>query len=433
MPRRLFGVPEDETLDALFDRSADDEREVTDQLGYQVRRAVELLVRSVRPGRPDGRRRSAGRHRARADLRGGGRRRHEAVFLLAAEARGLLPDEGPWSESYAVTPLRARLQEEAERGGEELLERRFDAWPRLLATFRAVHGGVSHGRIRLPGYGGGLFDPDRHPFLEGAGDKPLRISNRSILNVLDSLQTLEVEVPGGRERRRSVSPPWVSSRSDTSTNGLLDHTVVRADAPALGLIGKRGRSPRSRCRSSRRERAEGEEVLLDFLSKPTGKQRRTLERRLADELDPARLGRLHVACEADTDLVERVRPFLGVVRDDDFGMPMVFNAGSRYVTESPERRTTGTYYTPPSLTEPIVQLRARAAVYRGLAEGKPAEEWELKSPAELLDLKVCDIAMGSGAFLVAACRSWRHGSSKLGSNARTRCPRVWALMPRSGS
>jgi hypothetical protein len=57
--------------------------------------------------------------------------------------------------------------EAADRHGEEVLERRHDAWARLLATFRAVHGGVTHEAMRSPAYGGGLFDPDRHPFLEG--------------------------------------------------------------------------------------------------------------------------------------------------------------------------------------------------------------------------------------------------------------------------
>ena len=40
----------------------------------------------------------------------------------------------------------------------------------------------------------------------------------------------------------------------------------------------------------------------------------------------------------------------------------------------------------------------------GPAEGLPKEEWKLKSPKEILALKVCDMAMGSGAFLVQACR-----------------------------
>src|SRR5437764_3732698 len=35
---------------------------------------------------------------------------------------------------------------------------------------------------------------------------------------------------------------------------------------------------------------------------------------------------------------------------------------------------------------------------------RPREEWRLRSAKELLSLKVCDMTMGSGAFLVAACR-----------------------------
>ena len=62
------------------------------------------------------------------------------------------------------------------------------------------------------------------------------------------------------------------------------------------------------------------------------------------------------------------------------------------------------YYTPPSLTEPIVQHTLEPLVYQGPAEGLPKEQWTLKSPKDILELKVCDMAMGSGAFLVQACR-----------------------------
>ena len=69
-----------------------------------------------------------------------------------------------------------------------------------------------------------------------------------------------------------------------------------------------------------------------------------------------------------------------------------------------DRRETGTHYTPKSFTEAIVKETLEPLVYVGPAEGKPREDWELKSPAELLDLKICDPAMGSGAFLVQVCR-----------------------------
>src|SRR5579859_4374799 len=59
----------------------------------------------------------------------------------------------------ACLTLVAQLQETADNHGEEVLERRFDAWSRLLVTFRAVFGGVQHERMKLPAYAGNLFDP----------------------------------------------------------------------------------------------------------------------------------------------------------------------------------------------------------------------------------------------------------------------------------
>lgn len=74
------------------------------------------------------------------------------------------------------------------------------------------------------------------------------------------------------------------------------------------------------------------------------------------------------------------------------------------MTEGLERRKTGTHYTPKSLTEPIVQHTLEPLVYEGPAEGRPREQWTLRTPRELLALSVCDMAMGSGAFLVEVCR-----------------------------
>ena len=92
------------------------------------------------------------------------------------------------------------------------------------------------------------------------------------------------------------------------------------------------------------------------------------------------------------------------MRDDTFGYPVVIPSGSVYVTAGTDRRSSGTHYTPRSLTEPIVQYTLEPLVYVGPAEGKPKGEWKLRPAKELLDLKICDMACGSGAFLVQACR-----------------------------
>jgi len=90
------------------------------------------------------------------------------VFLLSAEERGLLLlGELLYDRYYAVSTLQAQLREQADQSGEDVLERRHDAWSRLLAIFRVVYGGIEHQDLHLPAYGGHLFDPDRYPFLEG--------------------------------------------------------------------------------------------------------------------------------------------------------------------------------------------------------------------------------------------------------------------------
>ena len=114
--------------------------------------------------------------------------------------------------------------------------------------------------------------------------------------------------------------------------------------------------------------------------------------------------KLLIACGHDKKLLERIRPFANLIREDSFGRPLVTLTDSIYVTTATTRRSTGTHYTPPSLTEPIVQHTLEPLVYEGPAEGLPREQWKLKSPKAILDLKVCDMAMGSGAFLVQACR-----------------------------
>jgi type II restriction/modification system DNA methylase subunit YeeA len=75
-----------------------------------------------------------------------------------------------------------------------------------------------------------------------------------------------------------------------------------------------------------------------------------------------------------------------------------------FVTAGTDRRSSGTHYNPRSLTEPIVQYTLEPLVYIGPAEGLPRDQWKLRSAKELLALKICDMACGSGAFLVRVCR-----------------------------
>ena len=125
-------------------------------------------------------------------------------------------------------------------------------------------------------------------------------------------------------------------------------------------------------------------------------------------------------------------PLLGLIREDSFERPVIILPGSVYVTAGTTRRSTGTHYTPPSLTEPIVQYTLEPLAYRGPAEGLSREQWQLKSPKEILDLKVCDMAMGSGAFLVQACRYLAERLTEAWENEEKKHPGEMLATPEGG-
>ncbi|MEO8287129.1 MAG: DNA methyltransferase [Chloroflexota bacterium] len=413
---RFFSVAAADTLEALLIESATDQQEVTDQLGYQVRRAVEVLVQRL-----DGIDREQG-HRLLEGVTE--KRLYEGaltvmmrlVFLFSAEEREMLLLGDPlYDQYYAVSTLRAQLRDTADRHGEEILERRRDAWTRLLSTFRLVFGGAAHDRMSLPAYGGRLFDPDAYLFLEGRAPgtrwedtpaHPLPIDNRTVLHLLEALQVLRVKVPGGgpAEPRRLSFRALDVEQIGHVYEGLLDHTAMRATEPVVSLMGRKFQEPEVDLARLEELRDKGDAALVEFLAKETGRSASAIRKDLARPIDAFELQLFRTACDNDDALLARVRPFAGLIRSDSFGYPVVINTGSVYVTQGSDRRETGTHYTPRSLTEPIVQHALDPLVYRGMADGVPPSLDTLISAREILDLKVCDMAMGSGAFLVQAVR-----------------------------
>lgn len=413
--RRFYGVAADDTLSAMLNASSKDQQEVTNQLGYQVRQAVEVLVEALDQVDAESGRALLAKVNEQAIYDAALTVMMRLVFLFAAEERELLLLGDPlYDQYYAVSTLRDDLREKADQYGEEVLERRQDAWCRLLSTFRALYGGVQHDAMRLPAYGGTLFDPDRYPFLEGrpvntswkvCPAHPLPINNRVVLHLLEALQILQIKVPGGgpAEARRLSFRMLDIEQIGHVYEGLLDHTAKKADEVILGLSGTRDREPEVPLAELESLRVKGVDALVDFLKDETGRSKNALQRALESQ-DMINLDKLVTACGQDRELLERARPFASLIREDSFGRLVVIRPGSVYVTSGTARRSTGTHYTPRSLTEPVVQYTLEPLVYLGPAEGQPKAEWKLKSPKEILDLKVCDMAMGSGAFLVQACR-----------------------------
>ncbi len=390
-------------LPALLDRSLKHQDEVTDALGAQVSRAVEVLVQSL--DRADLDRNRALLHDVKEP------ELYEAaltvmmrlVFLLSAEEQQLLllGDER-YEANYAVSTLRMHLRKESE----EILERRWDAWSRLLAIFRAVYGGLNHENMRLPALGGSLFDPDRFPFLEGRmrgthwksdPASPLPIDNRTVLLLLESIQLFE----GRTLSYKALDVEQIGYVYE----GLLERTVKRTEDVTLELDATaKSKAPLVRLSELEAAKKLGPEKLIALLEVRSGSSVSRVKNDLGKAVDERLANRLLTVCQNDNALQQRILPFAHLVRIDPWGYPLVYPKGAFIVTTGTDRRETGTHYTPKSLTETIVVETLTPVVYKGPSEGIPKSEWVLRTPAELLELKICDPAMGSGAFLVQVCR-----------------------------
>jgi len=230
--RFLAAKPEDR-LPAMLSESLERQEEVTETLGRQVRAAVELLVTTL--DRLD--RESSGALLAGVDddalYAGVVTLMMRVVFLLFAEERRLLPsDDDLYVSAYSVGYLVDQLEQQASLAGEQTLEHRTAAWHRLLAVSRAVYGGVAHEDLRLPAYGGGLFDPDRYPWLEGrpSGQVPA-IDDRTVLRMLRAVQFVTID----GERRRLTFRALDVEQIGYVYEGLLELEVRTATDVVIGL------------------------------------------------------------------------------------------------------------------------------------------------------------------------------------------------------
>jgi hypothetical protein len=408
--RRCFGKAED-TLDSLLQRSQGHQNEITDTLGEQVRRAVEVLVQALDQADVSHNRQLLVGVTPAQLYEAGLTVMMRLVILLCAEQRKLLllGDE-TYDQFYSVTTLRSRLAKEQTDLTDEVLERRHDAWSRLLAVCRGVFGGIEHVALRLPPLGGSLFDPDRFPFLEGrvtgtswreTPAAPLPIDNRTVLTLLTALQVLEQAAGAQLLSYESLDVEQIGHVYE----GLLERTVKRVSEITVGLNGSaKAINPNVALAQLEEKAAIGSEELISFLQETTGRSPSALRKALEKPVDDMLAREVASACGTSQNLIQRLSPFAHLIRKDSGKRLLIYQQGSFIVTLGDSRRSTGTHYTPKSLTEPIVLNTLQPSVFIGPSEGKPRDEWRLRTPAELMALKVCDMAMGSAAFLVQSCR-----------------------------
>jgi hypothetical protein len=394
-------------LPALFAESLERQEEVTEQLGRQVRDAVELLVTTLDQLDRESNATLLAGVSDDSCYAGVVTMMMRVVFLLFAEERRLLPsDDDLYVTAYSVGHLVEQLEQADSLGA--VLGQRTAAWHRLLAVTRAVHSGVAHEDLRLPAYGGGLFDPDRYPWLEGRPDagtpaaaaRPPAVDDRTVLRMLRAVQYVII----GGERRRLTFRALDVEQIGYVYEGLLELEVRTATETVLGLA-RPSKWPQKIKEDAEVALSQATGLTVKELTDRTGwSAKRVQTAQSTPGIDAERFRALRRAVP-DSDLAERILSALGLLRYDDLGRPAVFPPGSRYVTRSHRRAATGTHYTPRPLAEEVAEGALQPLVYRpGPLETSDETQWRIRPSKQIKELKVADIAMGSGAFLVAACR-----------------------------
>jgi len=457
---------------SLIKRSRERQGELSQVLGEQTREAVEQLIssldRSIRTNdqllnilRKDP---ASGRELTEDEI-------HEALYqssiriimrivvTLFAESRELLPrGQDIYHGSYGIDGLYEQLSRANTIEGEEGLDDRKHSWPRLLSLFRVVYEGSDHKDLSVQHYGGILFkkgDPkSSDPVLRTLHifeDESVDISDNVLFNILKKLKIGKVRTRFGR------SSKWVSGPVDFSQlrteyigmmyEGLLDYrlrSVSHEDEaivflnigqePALpfsllkkmedreltSLISKLGKVEKSGPETEDEGEEEPEEVTEEDREEENEyAEEEDVKRNSTDakQIEIMNWARKAVILSGNVKQQKgRNANISQYERDVEKAagnlIKRIVHEGEMYlIRASGTRKGTGTFYTKPQLAVPTVHRTLEPLVYVVEGEG---EERKLtpRTPEEILSLKVCDPAMGSGSFLVGALNYLTEGLFK---------------------
>jgi hypothetical protein len=414
---QIIGGDPSNRLPVLFNESIAAAEEITEALGAQVRSAVELLIQAFSEAAADSRRRGLPN-----PLTNNTHEIYQAavtilmrtVFLLFAEERGMLPTGELFEQGYGISSeLDSLLAREAEEG-EEALDSTQYTWHRLLSTSRALFEGASFEDVRMPKYGGSLFDPDRFAFLtavEERGTLAVTVSDRVMRHVLGAVQFATIKGDARRISFRDIDVEQIGYIYE----GLLGYTARIVEEPYVGVLGRMGVEPEvplAKLEELRTEHPIDSEFAAALRAwiesdQPNAEASSVaaISKAIKAVIDPSVVSALSQAVGDDSGLRERVRPWLGLIRLDLRKRPFVALPGGLLVRETPSRKNAGAHYTPKSLAEEVVVHALQPLCYApGPFETNDESQWKLRKSDEILGLKVADIACGSGAFLVAAAR-----------------------------
>ena len=385
--QRLLAVPRDKRLSALLADSRRFQNVVSERLAEQVLHALYELLRGFQAAHDASKGellRAAMAEDPDHVYRGLLTVVLRLVFLLYAEERDMLPQNETWLRAYTLGGLYERLREDAAMHP-DTMDQRYGAWAQMLALTRIVHDGAKSAILQLPPRHGELFDPDRYRFLEGRDAQtggarsiseriePPLVPDGTLYRVLTKLIVLD----GERISYRALDVEHVGAVYETMMGFRLETAQGRAAA----------------IKASKKYGAPATVNLNALLEEPAAKRPKWFQ----DRTDRKLTDKVRQAVQR-SDTIEALHAAVDPIIDKN-ATPDLVAAGAMVLQPSQERRRSGSHYTPRELTEPIVR-EALAPVLRRLQ----ADDDKPPRAEQILDLKVCDPAMGSGAFLVEACR-----------------------------
>ncbi len=412
--RVMGGMAETPTTLQLLEGSRERQADVTTKLGEQLLDGLQILLQGFEAAAL-----RDGDEALREAMEQDGNHVYEGlltvmlrlVFALAAEDRGLVPAEHPiYAAHLSVGGLYDELQADEDTYA-DTMEHRFGAWPRLVMLFRALYFGVEFSGLSMPPHRGRLFNPENYAFLEGGAQaagvavspedrakaRVPSVSDGVVLRILRRLLYLD----GQRLSYSALEEEQLGSVYE----GLMGFAIERRYATSVCL------KP-SRVWVSPAELVEQAKATRVAWLKHAGVPG-SAAKRIAKAVDGA-------IEEAGDDAAALDEAVLAVLRKDSIGLrgkrarrrgedteEAEVAAGRLVIQPGEERRRTSSHYTPRSLSGPIVArtLEPLLAAMRAKAkEEDPGLEDPQPSSEALLSLKICDPAMGSGAFLVESCR-----------------------------
>ena len=354
---------------ALLEKSREAQNKVSAELAEQVLGSLYELIKGIQTADQDARGKLLGKHL----------REHpeevyhglltvlmRLIFLLFAEDKGIMPAGTLWSRNYSVHGLFERLRDDAQLHGANM-DKRYGAWGQLLTTFNLVYNGCAHPQMKMPARLGYLFDSDKYSFLsrDDEGRMPL-VSDAIVFSVLRSLLVLG----GERISYRALSVENIGVVYET----MMGFSVYQANGSCVVL---KGAQAPAACE-------------LDELIALDGAKRITFIEELTGWNPNAKSA---AAIKSAKDKDEMLDALVDRIRHDITPRPLT--KGGLTLQPGEERRKSGSHYTPPQLTRPLV-AKAFEPHFKRMGD-KP-------DPDAVLSLTICDPAMGSGAFLVEATR-----------------------------